>query len=153
MSDGKPILGICRGIQLINIGLGGTIYQDLEMQLPKDTPVLCHRQPYPPALPSHYVTVTPGSLLASISESDRLEVNSLPPSGCARSGSWPDSTSLFIRRADRGCGNAWLSLSLRCSMASRISLFHPKGRRRDIQGLCKRLQPSEITLSASQTSK
>ena len=77
LSDGKPILGICRGIQLINIGLGGTIYQDLEMQLPKDTPVLCHRQPYPPALPSHYVTVTPGSLLASISESDRLEVNSL----------------------------------------------------------------------------
>ena len=60
LSDGKPILGICRG-----------------MQLPKDTPVLCHRQPYPPALPSLYVTVTPGSLLASISESDRLEVNSL----------------------------------------------------------------------------
>lgn len=31
---GKPILGICRGLQLINIALGGTLYQDLPSQVP-----------------------------------------------------------------------------------------------------------------------
>ena len=29
VQSGKSILGICRGMQLINIGLGGTVYQDL----------------------------------------------------------------------------------------------------------------------------
>ena len=77
LSGKKPILGICRGIQLINIGLGGSIYQDLESQLSGSRQILCHRQPYPAAIPSHYVTVTPGSLLESITGSDRLEVNSL----------------------------------------------------------------------------
>ncbi|MDN2453831.1 gamma-glutamyl-gamma-aminobutyrate hydrolase family protein [Lactobacillus sp. UCMA15818] len=31
---GKPILGICRGIQILNVALGGTLYQDLEAQNP-----------------------------------------------------------------------------------------------------------------------
>ena len=34
----KPILGICRGIQLINVALGGTLYQDLPSQLPSEVP-------------------------------------------------------------------------------------------------------------------
>ena len=32
---GKPVLGICRGLQLINVALGGTLYQDLETQCPE----------------------------------------------------------------------------------------------------------------------
>lgn len=31
----KPVLGICRGLQLINVALGGTLYQDLKTQLPE----------------------------------------------------------------------------------------------------------------------
>ena len=31
----KPVLGICRGLQLINVALGGTLYQDLETQCPE----------------------------------------------------------------------------------------------------------------------
>lgn len=31
---GKPVLGVCRGVQLINVALGGTLYQDLPTQLP-----------------------------------------------------------------------------------------------------------------------
>lgn len=33
--QGKPVLGICRGCQLINVALGGTLYQDIATQLPE----------------------------------------------------------------------------------------------------------------------
>src|SRR3712207_5989021 len=32
MADGKPVLGVCRGMQLVNIAAGGTLYQDLATQ-------------------------------------------------------------------------------------------------------------------------
>jgi putative glutamine amidotransferase len=32
MEDGKPVLGVCRGLQLINLAAGGTLYQDLREQ-------------------------------------------------------------------------------------------------------------------------
>ena len=32
--QGKPVFGICRGCQMINVALGGTLYQDLATQLP-----------------------------------------------------------------------------------------------------------------------
>jgi putative glutamine amidotransferase len=34
--DGKPVLGICRGAQVINVALGGTLYQDITEQLESD---------------------------------------------------------------------------------------------------------------------
>jgi putative glutamine amidotransferase len=34
VAAGKPIIGICRGCQLINVALGGTLYQDIPTQLP-----------------------------------------------------------------------------------------------------------------------
>ncbi|MEM7179962.1 MAG: gamma-glutamyl-gamma-aminobutyrate hydrolase family protein [Spirochaetota bacterium] len=33
MQENKPILGVCRGLQLLNVALGGTLYQDIETQL------------------------------------------------------------------------------------------------------------------------
>ncbi|MCI8270120.1 MAG: gamma-glutamyl-gamma-aminobutyrate hydrolase family protein [Lachnospiraceae bacterium] len=76
MSAKKPILGICRGIQLLNIGLGGNIYQDLPSQFPEDFPI-AHSQPFDYSIPSHTITITPGSLLAKIAESKTIRVNSM----------------------------------------------------------------------------
>lgn len=71
---GKPVLGICRGIQLLNVALGGTLYQDLASQLPSS---LQHQQEAPRKCPTHFVTVIPDSRLATILGTTRLRVNSL----------------------------------------------------------------------------
>lgn len=77
MKAKKPILGICRGIQLINVGLGGTIYQDIPSQVTSDFP-LAHRQTHAYRLPSHHVSVKEGSLLSRITGgSPQLAVNSM----------------------------------------------------------------------------
>ena len=82
MAVKKPILGICRGIQIINIGLGGTIYQDIPSQYygSKENHVsfpLAHRQPYDYELPSHTVTLSPQSRLAAVCGCSSLKVNSM----------------------------------------------------------------------------
>ena len=54
---GKPILGICRGIQLINVALGGTLYQDIPTQAPSEVP---HRVlEKPQARETHEIFVEP----------------------------------------------------------------------------------------------
>jgi putative glutamine amidotransferase len=35
LEDGKPLLGLCRGLQVINVALGGSLHQDLEAEYPK----------------------------------------------------------------------------------------------------------------------
>ena len=76
----KPVLGICRGIQIINVALGGSIYQDIPSQYshihPEAFP-LAHRQPYDYHIPSHFVDLEPSSRLAGICGALRLQVNSM----------------------------------------------------------------------------
>ncbi|WP_312432147.1 gamma-glutamyl-gamma-aminobutyrate hydrolase family protein [Lacrimispora sp.] len=72
----KPVLGICRGIQVLNIALGGTIWQDIPSQVARDFP-LAHSQPFSYDMPCHTVALTEGSLLARISESSSIKVNSM----------------------------------------------------------------------------
>jgi len=69
----KPIFGICRGIQLINVALGGTLYQDIKTQLSN---ALKHQQEAPAHSPTHEVLIEKDSLLFSILKSERLRVNS-----------------------------------------------------------------------------
>ena len=67
----KPILGICRGLQLINAALGGSLYQDI----PTEHPGPVHRQGKPYDVPFHTVTLE-GSL-ADLLGQKTLPVNSL----------------------------------------------------------------------------
>lgn len=59
--SGKPILGICRGCQLINILMGGSVYQDLKAQDPQS--YIRHSQGAPGGYPTHHVTIAEDSLL------------------------------------------------------------------------------------------
>ena len=76
MAARKPILGICRGAQIINVGLGGTIYQDIPSQTERTFPI-AHRQPFPYPVPSHHVGIVKDTLLSEIAGNQtELEVNS-----------------------------------------------------------------------------
>jgi putative glutamine amidotransferase len=69
-----PILAICRGIQVLNVAMGGTLYQDVATDPGTQ---LQHSQQEPRHQPSHKVTVAPGSLLAETLGVDEVEVNSM----------------------------------------------------------------------------
>lgn len=69
----KPIFGICRGIQLINTALGGSLYQDLPTEHPSNT---VHRQTVPPTEPTHEVTLMADAPLHKVIGADTLMVNS-----------------------------------------------------------------------------
>ena len=69
----KPLFGICRGLQLFNVLLGGTLYQDLPSQLPSD---ILHAQRPPYDLPSHSVELEQGQPLAELIGGRELAVNS-----------------------------------------------------------------------------
>lgn len=73
-AKGLPIFGICRGIQLLNVVFGGTLYQDMARQCGKN---ICHNQnrSIRDAL-SHRVTVEEGSLLGKLLGEGEIWVNS-----------------------------------------------------------------------------
>jgi putative glutamine amidotransferase len=70
-----PILGICRGMQILNVALGGTLYQDLPSQMDHMV-LLGHRQQTPKWQPIHEVEVDGGSKVAEILGTADLKVNS-----------------------------------------------------------------------------
>ena len=74
LKKNKPILGVCRGLQIINIALGGNMYQDIYSQ--RDVPLLQHTQKAHRFHQSHFVQVKEGSLLESITKSEQIKVNS-----------------------------------------------------------------------------
>ncbi len=80
----KPILGICRGMQSINVALGGTLHQDIRADAPKEA--LQHVQKRPFDLPAHMVDVVEGTKLADIVGAPRLGVNTIHHQGIGELG-------------------------------------------------------------------
>lgn len=73
LKTNKPILGICRGMQIINVALGGTLYQDIPSEVKTST---LHRQRAPKFSPSHGVNVTKGTPLYFLANKTRMIANS-----------------------------------------------------------------------------
>jgi putative glutamine amidotransferase len=68
-----PLLGICGGMQTMNVACGGSLIQDIPAQISKP---LQHRQQTPATNLSHTIRVAPGSLLRRIVRSASMRVNS-----------------------------------------------------------------------------
>ena len=68
-----PILGICRGAQALNVARGGTLHQHVPDVVGRR---IEHRQTVDGAVPTHSVTILPGSRLATVLGATELSVNS-----------------------------------------------------------------------------
>ncbi len=81
----KPLLAICRGIQLVNVALGGTLYQHVLTEMSGASQHDHHkdasRHKKRRDLPAHSVDVVPGTLLASIVKTGTINTNSLHHQG------------------------------------------------------------------------
>lgn len=85
LADRKPVLAVCRGAQILNVAVGGTLYQDLGAEHPG---TLKHDQ-FPTGGRrrddlSHAVRITASSRLGRLLETDTLPVNSMHHQGIAR---------------------------------------------------------------------
>ena len=70
-----PILGICRGMQVMSVAEGGSIYQDIYAQI--DRKLLTHSQDAPKSEATHEVRLAHGSKLATLFGTEQLSVNTL----------------------------------------------------------------------------
>ncbi len=75
LAEGLPLLGICRGIQVLNVAAGGGLIQDIPTALPT---ALAHRTPptMPRDHPAHTVRIAPDCLLGELGAPGGLPVNS-----------------------------------------------------------------------------
>jgi putative glutamine amidotransferase len=84
VADHKPVLGVCRGHQVLNVALGGTLYQDVTAQRPQ---AIRHDYFPVPGSPhtrdelTHDVELDRSTRLAGILGADRLRVNSMHHQG------------------------------------------------------------------------
>jgi putative glutamine amidotransferase len=69
----KPILGICRGQQLLNVAFGGTLYQDIPSAFPS---AVQHRQKSKPDAATHTIDLVEGTLLQQLMGSKSVATNS-----------------------------------------------------------------------------
>lgn len=69
----KPILGICGGMQLLNVIFGGSLIQHIPHSIETDLP---HEQPNPRHEAGHSIEIMPGSRLHQIAQKEKTEVNS-----------------------------------------------------------------------------
>lgn len=73
LKRGLPFLGICAGMQMLNVALGGTLHQHLPDVFGHE---INHNQTLPKHLPSHSIHIEPDTLLHSIAQTSVAMVNS-----------------------------------------------------------------------------
>lgn len=75
IEQNKPVFGICRGIQVMNVAMGGTLFQDIHSQI-KEVDILKHSQNAPAGYPTHEVIIEKGSKVWESFGRERAWVNS-----------------------------------------------------------------------------
>ena len=76
---GKPVLGVCRGLQLINVAFGGTLYQDIATQLPASR---LHRHAETYDKHFHTLKIVPETRLSTLfSSAASYKINSIHHQG------------------------------------------------------------------------
>ena len=75
-ADQKPLFGICRGIQVFNVALGGTLYQDIPDELGTGLAHMCSSSKFPANHHAHGVKVEEETLLARVLGQPLVQVNS-----------------------------------------------------------------------------
>ena len=74
-----PTLGICRGLQIMNVALGGTLYQDLTLiEGTNDKLARLHQQPKPYERGRHEVSISPKSILHAAYREEHAEQSDEP---------------------------------------------------------------------------
>src|SRR4051794_21325025 len=115
---GMPILGICRGEQLLNIARGGTLVQDVPEAVGTE---VGHRQDEPGRVPTHTIVIAAGTRLEGVMGRQEHDVNSFHHQAVQRLGSglrataWaPDGVIEAIEAPDRDfvVGVQWHAESL-----------------------------------------
>lgn len=107
LASGKPILGICRGGQMLNVLLGGNLYQDIPSQLPE---AHIHKGA------SHKIGLVEGGFLKDIFGADSLTVNSTHHQAVRELAPGAKITAL----SDDGIVEAWETDQIRAVQ------FHPE---------------------------
>jgi len=74
LAESKPLLGICRGQQTLNVAAGGTLYQDIQAQI---AGAALHQHPNARDALIHPIAVAPESRLAAVLGATDLHVNSI----------------------------------------------------------------------------
>ncbi len=123
LDAGLPILGICRGEQLMNVVLGGTLYQDLPTQYTTQktsvngtASAIKHRQSEPDGVGTHMIYLEPDSRLREILGADSLMVNSFHHQAVKE----PGAGVRVVARAADGVVEAWEYDGIVCVQ------FHPE---------------------------
>lgn len=85
-----PLFGVCRGLQVMNVALGGSLYQDVYKEMPgaqvHDFHYDDEQKPLARSLPKHEIVLSGSSTLAAIIGTGRFEVNSLHHQGIKKLG-------------------------------------------------------------------
>ncbi|MDP9900192.1 gamma-glutamyl-gamma-aminobutyrate hydrolase family protein [Variovorax ginsengisoli] len=107
---GKPIFGVCRGLQLINVAFGGTLFQDIATQHPN---ALQHRDPVSYDQNFHDIVMVEGTKLsqmypgvqhARVNSIHHQGIKDLAPGFEVEAWSYPDRVPEAIRRVQRSDG-------------------------------------------------